>query len=193
MLDEFCSESIHASNLTKIHVKNTVSCISCSEYNITEDPLTILQVPVSDSVQSSIDSFLKPENLLGDNSYFCNVCGSLQPALLEHEFSKLGKFLIIQLKRFITFSNSVTKDTKVVTFNQELKVPVAVDNEITNQRSYKHIATINHSGSLNSGHYTSQILDPVSFQWYHCNDSAVLPCKRKTADSLGYILFYKAF
>ena len=65
MLDEFCSESILASNLTKIHVKNTVSCNSCTECNISEDPLTILQLPVSESVQSSINSFLKPENLVG--------------------------------------------------------------------------------------------------------------------------------
>ena len=53
MLDEFCSESVYASDLTRIHVKNTVSCNSCFQCNITENLLTILQLPVSESVQSS--------------------------------------------------------------------------------------------------------------------------------------------
>ena len=51
MLDEFCSEFIDVSTVTKIHIKNIVSCNSCLDSNITEDPLTILQLPVSDSVQ----------------------------------------------------------------------------------------------------------------------------------------------
>ena len=159
MLQEFCANSVVASDLTRIHVKNTVTCNSCLQSNTTEDPLMILQLPVSKSVQNAIDLFLKPEELSGQNSYFCNVCDSLQAGLLDHELSRTGDFLVVQLKRFINLLNSVTKDRTNITYNNQIKIPVAVDNEITSRKLFKLVGIINHSGSLERGHYTAQIFD----------------------------------
>ena len=191
MLEELCSKAFIVADLTKIHVKNTVTCNACLEGNITEDPVMILQLPLSESVQTSVDLFLKPEQLIGQNSYFCNICGSLQPGLLEHEFSRVGEFLIIQLKRFLTLPSSITKDSRVTRYDPLLKIPVSVDNDIVSYRSFKLIGSVNHSGNLNQGHYTAEIFDPAIRQWYHCNDKAVVPREKSEANNLGYVLFYK--
>jgi len=151
VLTELCSNSLQTSDPIKVRVKNTVCCNSCLQSSITEDPLMILQLPVTSSIQDSVDSFLKPEELTNNNMYFCNVCGSHQEAVLEHEFSRLGDFLIIQLKRFLNFSNVVTKDNKSVFCDPLIKVPVVVDNEIITHKSYKLIATVNYSGDLHRG------------------------------------------
>ena len=105
---------------------------------------------------------------------------------------RLGEILIVQLKRFMNISDSVTKDRRVTRYNDQMNIPVAVDDNITNRKSFKLIGSVNHSGSLDRGHYTAHIFDSTIPQWYLCNDSAVIPCKRTAADSFGYILFYKA-
>ena len=192
ILDELWGESPTATNLTKVHLKNTITCNTCLENNIHEDPFSILQLPVADSVQQSVDMFLRSEDLIGTNSYFCNVCSSHQPAVLEHEFSRLGNFLIIQLKRFSNFSGSVTKDARKVWCTSDLNIPISVDNAITINKKFKLIGTVNHSGNLNSGHYTAHIADRFSSLWLHCNDSAVVQCKKSLANNSCYVLFYKA-
>ena len=132
-------------------------CNSCLQSNITEDLLMVLQLPVSKSVQNAIDLFLKPEELSGQNSYFCNVCDSLRLGLLDHELSRIGDFLAVQLKRFINLPKSVTKDRRNIIYNNQIKIPVAVDNEISSLKLFKLVGIINYSGSLEWGHYTAQI------------------------------------
>ena len=130
--------------------------------------------------------------MIGTNSYFCNVCSSHQPAILEHEFSNLGDFLIVQLKRFSNFSGSVTKDVRKVFCTSDLIIPVSVDNSISFNKMFKLIGTVNHSGNLDRGHYTAHIGDRFSTSWLHCNDSAVIQCKKSSANNSCYVLFYKA-
>ena len=38
-----------------------------------------------------------------------------------------------------------------------------------------NLATINHSGTPNRGHYTSHVVDPANGSWWLCNDKAVTP------------------
>jgi ubiquitin carboxyl-terminal hydrolase 22/27/51 len=59
---------------------------------------------------------------------------------------------------------------------------------------YDLFGTVNHTGSLNQGHYVSNV--KVDEQWYHCNDDFI--CKagdgdgeKAVLDSTGaYMLFY---
>ena len=192
ILDELCSESVLALHLININIKNTVTCNSCLLSNIQEDPCKILQLPVSTSVQQSMNSFLQPEELQNDNLYFCNVCSSLQPGLLEHEVSKLGDILIIQLKRFLSFGTSVSKDTKAVKCEKQIKIPITVDTDIIFHKTFSLFAVVNHSGTLQRGHYTALVNNLPTSTWFHCNDAAVIPSKQDVSEELAYILFYKA-
>ena len=193
ILDELCSQSFHALDLIKTHVKNSITCNSCFHSNTVEDPFSILQIPICNSVQQAITSFLKSEELQGDNMYFCNFCSSLQPASLAHEFTRVGNLLIIQLKRFVNIHNSLTKDIRPVKCNQEIVIPLTVDSEVISHKKFKLQALINHSGTLERGHYTALIRKPQSSIWIHCNDTAVFRSKQSIPpQDLCYILLYRA-
>ena len=175
ILDELCSLSPHALDAINTHVKNTITCNTCLQCNIREDPCNILQVPVSNSIQEPINFFLKAEELQGNNMYFCDLCSSLQQATLEHEFSRVGDLLKrFHLKRFTNFGNSVTKDIRPVKCDTEITLPVSLDDNISSHKKFKLCAIINHSGSLGRGHYTALIKNIESQSWFHCNDAAVV-------------------
>ena len=58
----------------------------------------------------------------------------------------------------------------------------------TTQWHYHLIATINHTGNLNRGHYTSFIKIPNSTSLLHCNDPAVLRAnENKVSNTSSYI------
>ena len=192
ILNELCSESPIASDVITVNVKNTVTCNECFQSNIWEDHCMMLQLPVCKSVQRSVETLLKSEELSGNNLYFCNFCSALKPAIIEHEFSRVGSLLIVHLKRFLNLGDSVTKDTAAVTCEPQIRIPVMVDSEVSSHKTFRLVGTINHSGNLNSGHYTAHILNSTSNSWFHCNDAAVVPCKKLALEDSSYILFYKA-
>ena len=98
-------------------------------------------------MQSSLDLFLTPEHLSEVNSFFSNCCSSLQPVVIEHGFSRVWQFLIIQLKRFVNFQGTVTKDINIVKCFTNISIPVILDNDIIEQRKFTLISTVGHSGN----------------------------------------------
>ena len=111
---------------------------------------------------------------------------------LDHEVVSCGKYLIIQLKRFINNEGNLIKDIQEVHCNPTISLPVA-SGEVTLNRKFKLIATINHSGNLNRGHYTSFIKKANSTDWYFCNDAAVILHEKFNWISKScYICFYEA-
>ena len=128
-----------------------------------------------------------------DNSFFCGYCSSLQPAIIDHDFSRAGQFLIIQPKRFVNFHGTLTKDINIVKYLANISIAVILDSEIVEQRKFTLISTINHSGNLNNGHYTAHVKNNFPPAWYHCNDAAVISCSKEVLENnTSHILFYKA-
>ena len=141
---------------------------------------------MSNSIQTALNS------LFGDNCINCNFCCSLKSASLVPAFSKVGRYLVIQLKRFVSHDNQVIKDIKHVQCTPNISVPVK-DNEVTYQKDYYLITSINYTGNLNRGHYTSFIKIPNSKSWLHCNDAAVLRAnENKVNNTSSYIYFYES-
>ena len=68
----------------------------------TEDSSSIMQLPVSESIQRSLNPYLESNFLSGENEFFCNICSSSNQALADHEISKAGDHLIIQVKPVLT-------------------------------------------------------------------------------------------
>ena len=188
ILDELCGDFILALDLVQVKTKVTIDCLSCHQSIDNEDPFSILKLPLANTMQSSLDSFLMPEHLSGDNSFFCCNCSSLKPAFFEHGFLVI-QFLIIQLKRFVNFQRTVTKDTILFGVSP---IPVILDNDVVVVRMFTLISTANNSGNLNNGHYAAHVRNNFCPAWYHCNNAAVISrYKEVLENNTSYVLFYK--
>ena len=63
-------------------------------------------------------------------------------------------------------------------------------NQTSPQILYDLFGTVNHKGTLNQGHYVSNV--KIGERWYHCNDAHVSETEESTVLSSdgAYILFY---
>ena len=77
-----------------------------------------------------LNIFLTPEHLSGDNSFFCNYFLSLKTAIIEHGFSRVRQFLIVQLKWFVNFQGTVTKDINLFQCFTNISIPAILENDI---------------------------------------------------------------
>ena len=109
ILDELCGNFILALDLVQVKIRVTVDCWFSHHTIDKKESFTILQLSVATftvaqcTVQLSLDLFLTPKLHSGVNSFFCNYSSSLQPGIIEHGFSRVRQFLIIQLKPFVNF------------------------------------------------------------------------------------------
>ena len=104
--------------------------------------------------------------------------------------STVGNFLILKTKRFSQNGSGFVKHLQKIACNEYLTVPVVSENNTIKQ--FKLLGTINHSGSLDRGHYTAFIKKANDNSWLHCNDAAVLSAKEENLDNnSSYIYFYE--
>ena len=135
-----------------------------------EDNFSILALPIADSIQHSLTSLLSQEAI--EDAACCENSDLVE----EHRFSACGKFLVVHIPRFKLVNGVPLKDSRIVdACVDNLVVPVTMDDEVVIARPFKLLATINHSGTLNHGHYTSHVVDPANDSWWLCNDKAVTP------------------
>ena len=105
--------------------------------------------------------------------------------------------LIIQLCRFSNQGGQPIEDANFFSctqseWNKHLVVPITVEDEVSFTNKYSLIATINHSGTLNRGHYWAFIKDLHSSSWYSCNDKLVFNVEERSLNNTtSYILFYR--
>ena len=76
ILEELFGESLHVSESIRTHIRQTISSTACQQYTSTEYSSSILQLPVSESIQKSLSSYLEPNFWSGKNEFFCNICSS---------------------------------------------------------------------------------------------------------------------
>ena len=58
---------------------------------------------------------------------------------------------------------------------EQLSFTVDLDDDVQCRKSYHIVASICHSGTLATGHYTAPVLHKQDSQWLLCNDKTVLP------------------
>ena len=94
-----------------------------------------------------LNSYLESNLLSDENEFFCNFCSTNNQALADQVISKVGDYLIIQVKRFLVFNQAVTKYISKISCNPTLTVPATLDEDIAGHKKFDLIATINHSGN----------------------------------------------
>ena len=195
LLDELKGVSLAASQLISNTHKMTVSCNTCFCFSESKQNLDILTLPVSADIHVSISQFLKPEILSSHNKWFDPSCKDLSESTRETCIVNSVPILIIQLCRFYNQGGQLIKDANFFSCtqtesNKHLLVPITVEDEVSFTNKYSLIATINHSGTLNRGHYLAFIKDLSS--WYSCNDKLVFNVEEGSLNNTtSYILFYR--
>ena len=192
ILNELFVQCAQSQGMVSVAIRNSITCNSCYQSSRNEDLSSILQLPVASSIQAALDNILECEELSGDESFFCNVCNSFETAALEHQIASCGFYVIVQIKRFLNHNGSTVKDTRSIDCSPVINLPVITE-DIHILRKFKLIAVINHSGNLNSGHYTAYISSNDSSTWWFCNDAAVIKSSHPpVSNNSCYICFYKA-
>ena len=193
LLDDFKGTSPLAEDIFSTTIQSTVTCDICFCSSIKEEKLDILSLPTKKHISTSFTDLLKSQSLSGDNMWFCPQCSSKQNATMDSIITRSGSVLILQLKRYATFQGNVFKDTRQVDClpcpGHTLEIPIDQNNSISFSNRYKLMATINHSGNLDAGHYWAFI--KKGNLWLKCNDSSVLSVKSSVLNNSSvYLLFY---
>ena len=183
VLDEVKGISLAASHLICNTQKITVSCNTCFCSSVTEENLDIVTLPVSTDIQTSMNQFLKPEILSSQNKWFCPSCNLLSESTRGTCIINSAPILIIQLCRFSNQGGQLAKNENFFSCtqsesNKDLTVPITIEDEVSFTNKCSLIATINHSGTLNRGHYWAFIKDLHSSSWYSSMASLFLMLKK---------------
>lgn len=181
----------------EIKTSTEICCQRCKTRKETISPLLILALEVrnKENIIESLEAFIKPETLQGENSYQCGICQTKQKAVKRETLHTLPNVLLIQLKRFeIRYEGSSLKLNSYCEFPLELdvedytqnaqikreihqKIPGAENLTIRNLPKeyfiYKLKGIILHLGTLDSGHYYSVIHDNEQNMWLEFNDCVI--------------------
>ena len=108
------------------------------------------------------------------------------PYFIQSELDFYFKF-IISASWFITPIHSCKK----VYCTKNLSVSLIVDG-VSFLKVFSFIATFNHSGTLDTRHYTAFIKQPNSSYWLFCNNAAVFRASLEKRNDTSYLFLYKA-
>lgn len=157
------------------------------------------------SVERQLRHFTIPESL--SDSVDCPACKKKTSTIKQHVVSRLPKILCLHLKRFddkkkindfvsfplkgLNMGGLLPQFCEVTRFDEK-DFKNAHDSNLTAEAEllYDLFATVNHFGTLQSGHYVANVM--VGNEWYHCNDAHV---SHVSADDVlksdAYLLMYQ--
>ena len=189
--DELKGTSVAASDLISNTIRINASCNQCLCFTAKEEKLDILALPFSPNINSSFSKVLKPEILESETKWFCPSCNCLTASTRETSIIGSSSILVIQLSRFSTSHSRLLKDQQVFNCSPELelKVPITVEDESFSSK-YSLVASINHSGTLDQGHYWAVVKDSNTGDLLSCNGKVVLTVPQHSLNNTtSYILF----
>ena len=153
--------------MLRFNLKYEITCITCFNDRSNEGSSSLLELAVSKSIQTALNSSLETETLSGENSIYCNFRCSLKSASVVPAFSEVGRYLAIQLKCLVSHDNQVIKDIKHVqcTPRQWSDVPKRLSSNSYHQSYWK----LNQK-SLYIIHKNTQFQIMASLQWSCCSE-----------------------
>ena len=122
--------------------------------------------------------------------YDCLQCGKLMPACRQTRITRAPLTLVVQLKRFSFSDGKSRRDNSNIKIFPNLLTLKAVSDGIIIKHSYRLRATINHQGSLESGHYWALVANSRC-SFLKCDDFRVFETSRWDLNSeSSYLLFF---
>eukprot|EP00210_Caulerpa_lentillifera_P001932 g1857.t1 len=173
-------------DIFSFQLHNEVTCPECGRISHRFEYLTSLEVPLPEqpsSIEDCLVEFMKAERLDRENEWYCSKCKYHVQATKQLRISRLPKVLILCLKRF---NSSTTLNSFFRSWKN--KVNIKIPEEHINLKSvlsstvdlspgfkteYELIGIVDHSGSVNFGHYTARVKNIKNKNWYLMNDENV--------------------
>lgn len=117
----------------------------------------VVQVKGFKNLEESIEGYLVPEHLEGDNKYFCGVCNAKYDATRRNTLAHVPNILTFSLNRF-EYDRKTFDRVKI---NDVFGFPVELDMNkyLENAGEYELFGVIIHAGSAHQGHYHAYIRD----------------------------------
>ncbi|XP_028395120.1 ubiquitin carboxyl-terminal hydrolase 22-like [Dendronephthya gigantea] len=156
------------------------------------------------SLIECLQRFTRVERLGSEGKTKCNKCQSYQEATKQLSMKKLPIVVCFHLKRF-EHSKKSKKISSFIPFPVELdmkpfmsssdqmdNVNIGTSNSSCSLSDYRYslFAVVNHSGTLEVGHYTCFVRQKKD-QWFKCDDAWITKATvEEVLMSEGYLLFY---
>ena len=191
LLDELKGSSPTAEEIFSSSCITTTTCDTCFSYSSNEDKYEIISLPLNESISSSLQSFLKPKYLKDDNKWFCDMCNMHQVGVRDCKFVKCGSIVIFQMNRYSNVNGIISKDNrKIKCLSSHLSIPLYIDEQRSVNKKFTLKATINHSGTIDAGHYWA-FLKTSDGNWLKCNDTSVDKATFKDlSNNWSYLFIY---
>eukprot|EP01135_Chromosphaera_perkinsii_P010642 Nk52_evm42s2192 gene=Nk52_evmTU42s2192 len=162
------------------------------------------------SLMSCLSSFFARDFLKGENRYSCEDCAGLIKGGRSKEkvltdatkgflIKRPPKVLTVHIKRFEQTGRSLRKVNTHVRFETSLDISpfcsyYSCKNEVDSNGSIEYTLSgiVEHSGSLNGGHYVAYVRSKKDGIWYHISDSMVSTVsEQRVLNRPAYLLFYE--
>ncbi|EPS71526.1 hypothetical protein M569_03230, partial [Genlisea aurea] len=168
-------------DLFRGRVSHVTRCLTCGNESAASSQIEDfyeleLNIKGLDGLDDSLDDYLRAEELQGENQYYCSACAMHVDATRSIKLRSLPAFLNFQLKRCIFSPNTTTKKkiTSAFCFPGELNMAGRLSESCQRDMIYDLTAVLVHKGSaVNSGHYTAQIKDEKTGEWWEFDDEQV--------------------
>jgi len=140
---------------------------------------TMMRNLQSVNLEHCFEKFGEREFLHGSNQWHCPKCKKKVDAVKKMEVDEVPDLTIITFSRFIGNNKNNTHVNIYENINLE-------------GRRLTLIATVNHSGGVNGGHYTARI--KRNNNWFIANDASIYPTtiNNVVKDPSIYLAFYQA-
>lgn len=171
--------------------KKTVICQECNNKSYSWESFNILKIPCEgDSFMEWIQNEFKDEELDG---YNCDQCQRKNiKATIQTRIWKLPKNLFVTIRRF-TYDRR--KNNSACPYDGTPLSFSSIFAEESPHRSkdymYNIAGAIDHHGSHMGGHYVSQMLHPITKQWWIIDDERTYPLDKPSFSAATYILLFK--
>ncbi|KAE9421655.1 hypothetical protein Angca_006365 [Angiostrongylus cantonensis] len=176
-----------------------LSCSACGEQSATFEECSLITVELPmhtsrTSLQQCLSSHFSQTTLDGDSRWNCPRCRAPKRASRLTKLWSLPPVVVVHLKRFSIENGDYAKNTMPVDFD-----PTRLDlseylheNSPESSETYKLYAVTNHSGRLNSGHYTALVCHGTTGEWLRFDDESVSTSSASgISTSEAYMLYYK--
>lgn len=174
---------------------STLTCVHCKFMSKALEAFTCLTLPIQEgcgrtTIKTSLEMFLRRERISDEAAWQCPTCKQKRDAEKCTYIYKLPKVLVIHLKRF---SYDGLWRQKISTFVDFPIDNLTIEARDESNRSYSLYGVVNHTGSLEGGHYISfgRNLE-MGINWQRYDDQDVSPVSASDVITQNaYVLFYK--